>query len=176
MPNARNIYQAIKNRFNRASWSSIVHHAGVIFNPVDHSSDITQHALRLGEAIAAIENQIGTLDSNKIIMLSLFFSLPHLRNRITCALDNRMVVNPSITVQPEEILDIVRQMSSQSSFSPIDESSQLAQIETSKCPPDKGKYRPPSNSRPCGHFHLPLGQSMHPLLLHHALMIGKRGG
>ncbi|MBW0538076.1 hypothetical protein O181_077791 [Austropuccinia psidii MF-1] len=78
MPNARNVHQAIKNRFNQASWSSIIQHASIILNPSNHSSDITQHALRLGEAVEAIENQIGTIDSNKIITLSLFFSLPHL--------------------------------------------------------------------------------------------------
>ncbi|MBW0538075.1 hypothetical protein O181_077790 [Austropuccinia psidii MF-1] len=53
-----------------------------------------------------------------------------------------MAVNPSISIQPEDILDIVRQMSSQSSFSPIDESSQLARIDASKSLPDKGKYCP----------------------------------
>ncbi|MBW0492842.1 hypothetical protein O181_032557 [Austropuccinia psidii MF-1] len=140
MPNARNVYQAIKNRFNQASWSSIIHHASIIFNPMDHSSNITQHTLRLGEAIEAIENQIEVLDSNKIIMLSLFFSLPHLRNQITSALNTRMAVNPSITTQPEDIVDIVCQMSSQSSLSPIDEPSQLTQIDASRSPPDKGKY------------------------------------
>ncbi|MBW0469180.1 hypothetical protein O181_008895 [Austropuccinia psidii MF-1] len=45
MPNAWNIYHALKNCFNRASWSSIIHHAGVIFNPIDQSSNLTQHAL-----------------------------------------------------------------------------------------------------------------------------------
>ncbi|MBW0468886.1 hypothetical protein O181_008601 [Austropuccinia psidii MF-1] len=107
MPNARNIYHALKIRFNRALWSSIIHHASVIFNPINQSSNLTQHALRLSEAIDAVENQMGALDSNKIMALSLFFSMPHLRDQITSALDTRLAANSSITIQPEDILDIV---------------------------------------------------------------------
>ncbi|MBW0528000.1 hypothetical protein O181_067715 [Austropuccinia psidii MF-1] len=156
MPNARNVYQALKNRFNRASWSSIVHHASIILNPVDQSSNITQHTLRLSEAIEAIENQIGVLDANKIMTLSLFFSMPHLRDQITSALDTRMAVNPSVTIHPEDILDIVWQMSSQSSSSIIGNSSQLARIDTYRPSPSKGAFQhrmntpskpPPSTNR-----------------------------
>ncbi|MBW0500249.1 hypothetical protein O181_039964 [Austropuccinia psidii MF-1] len=107
MPNARSIYHALKNCFNRASWSSIIHHASIIFNPIDQSSNLTQHALRLSEAVNAVENQMGTLDSNKIITLSLFFFVPHLRDQITSALDTRLAVNSSLHIRPEDILDIV---------------------------------------------------------------------
>ncbi|MBW0536415.1 hypothetical protein O181_076130 [Austropuccinia psidii MF-1] len=138
IPNSRNVYQALKNCFNRASWSSIVHHANIIFNPVNQSLNITQHTLRLSKAIEAIENQIGVLYANKIMTLLLFFSMPHLQDQITSALDTRMAVNPSVTIYPEDILDIVWQISSQSLSAIIGESSHLARINTYCPPPAKG--------------------------------------
>ncbi|MBW0526965.1 hypothetical protein O181_066680 [Austropuccinia psidii MF-1] len=107
MPNSQNVYQALKNRFSWASWSSVIHHASIIFNPMDQSLNITQHTLQLGEAIEDIENQIGVRDGNEIITLSLFFSIPHLHDQITSTLDTRMAVNPSIAIHLEDILDVV---------------------------------------------------------------------
>ncbi|MBW0503090.1 hypothetical protein O181_042805 [Austropuccinia psidii MF-1] len=89
MPNARNVYQALKNCFNQVSWSSIVHHANIIFTPVNQSLNITQHTLCLSKAIEAIENQIGVLDANKIMTLLLFFSMSHLWDQITSAHDTK---------------------------------------------------------------------------------------
>ncbi|MBW0542359.1 hypothetical protein O181_082074 [Austropuccinia psidii MF-1] len=154
MPNARNVYQAIKDRFNRASWSSIVHHASLVFNPIDQSLDPNQHALRLGEAIEAIENQMGPLDSTKILTLSLFFSMPHLRDKLTSALDTRLAINPLLAVRPEDILDIVRQMSSSASSSIVDESSQLARIDATKPPLDhraRGQLKTPPRTGSSSH-------------------------
>ncbi|MBW0469798.1 hypothetical protein O181_009513 [Austropuccinia psidii MF-1] len=101
------------------------------------------------DAVTRADKQADLINRNKIITLSLFVSIPHLRNQITSALDTRMTANPLITIQPEDILNIVCQMSSQSSLSPIDESSQLAQIDTSRSPPDKGKYQTPKNTPFC---------------------------
>ncbi|MBW0480342.1 hypothetical protein O181_020057 [Austropuccinia psidii MF-1] len=36
MPNARTVYQAVKRRFSKASWSSIVHHARLLFHATNH--------------------------------------------------------------------------------------------------------------------------------------------
>ncbi|MBW0539770.1 hypothetical protein O181_079485 [Austropuccinia psidii MF-1] len=95
MTNARTVYQAIRNCFGKSLWSSILHHAETIFNPTDQSGNIIWHEIALGEAI---ENQIGALDSNKIMTLSIFFSVPHLQEQITAALDTRLAVNPSVII------------------------------------------------------------------------------
>ncbi|MBW0537794.1 hypothetical protein O181_077509 [Austropuccinia psidii MF-1] len=42
MPNSRSVYQAIKKRFNKASWSSIIHHANLLFNPTDQQSNLVK--------------------------------------------------------------------------------------------------------------------------------------
>ncbi|MBW0535338.1 hypothetical protein O181_075053 [Austropuccinia psidii MF-1] len=110
MPNARSVYQSIKKRFNKASWSSIIHHANLLFNPTDQQSNLVRHAINLGEAVEAIESQIGPLDSAKMITLSLFFSIPKLRHQITLALDTRMAASPSLDINVEDILDIVQQI------------------------------------------------------------------
>ncbi|MBW0558908.1 hypothetical protein O181_098623 [Austropuccinia psidii MF-1] len=67
--------------------------------------------------------------------------MPHVCNKLTSPLDTRIALNPSITIQPEEILDIVHQISSQPSPSNIDEPSQVAQGDAYRSPPDKGKYQ-----------------------------------
>ncbi|MBW0476476.1 hypothetical protein O181_016191 [Austropuccinia psidii MF-1] len=135
MPNARTVYQAIKQQFSKASWSSIIHHAKLLFHPTNHQHDITQHAINMGEAIEAIESQLGPLDSSKISTLSLFFSLPHLHDQITSALDTQLAANPKLTVNTEDILDIVQQLQGRST--PIDNegSIHLSKIDVSQAKP-----------------------------------------
>ncbi|MBW0531514.1 hypothetical protein O181_071229 [Austropuccinia psidii MF-1] len=105
MPNARTVYQAIKRQFSKASWSSIIYHAKLIFHLKNH-----QHAINMGKAIEAIESQLGPLDSSGISTLSLFLSLPHLHDQITSALNTQLAANPELTVNMEDILDIVHQL------------------------------------------------------------------
>ncbi|MBW0534653.1 hypothetical protein O181_074368 [Austropuccinia psidii MF-1] len=131
MPNARTVYQAIKKRFSKASWSSIVHHANFIFNSSDHQHDTAQHVIRLNEAIESIESQLGPLDSSKILTLSLFFSLPNLQAPITSALDTRLAANPGLQINAEDIMDIVQQMRSRSAPISNDNSIQLSKIDAS---------------------------------------------
>ncbi|MBW0503131.1 hypothetical protein O181_042846 [Austropuccinia psidii MF-1] len=152
MPNARTVYQALKNRFGKSSWSSIIHHAETIFNPTDQSGNIVQHAIALGEAVEAIENQIGALDSNKIITLSIFFSVPHLGEQIMAALDNRLAANPSMMIQSEDILDMVRQMSHSFPKSSIDSSLHLSKMDASNRNAErhKQKHRESTPQRPTG--------------------------
>ncbi|MBW0477963.1 hypothetical protein O181_017678 [Austropuccinia psidii MF-1] len=71
---------------------------------------MVQHVIRINKSIEAIESQFGTLDSSKIITLSLFFSLPDLQENITSALNTCLAANPDITINAEDILDIVKQM------------------------------------------------------------------
>ncbi|MBW0533153.1 hypothetical protein O181_072868 [Austropuccinia psidii MF-1] len=127
MPNARTCFRALKDRFNEISWSSIIHHASICFNPTDHSTDITSHAINVGEAI---ENQIGPMDSNLFNTLSLYFSVPQFQKQITNALDTRLAANPSLTVHSEDILDIVRQLISKQSKSDQHDGIQLSKINT----------------------------------------------
>ncbi|MBW0559712.1 hypothetical protein O181_099427 [Austropuccinia psidii MF-1] len=130
MPNARTTFRALKDRFNKISWSSIVHHASICFNPTDHSTDLTTHAIIVGEAIEAIENQIGPMDSNLFTTLTLYFSAPQFQEQITSALDTRLAANPSLSVHSEDILDIVRQLISKQSKNTGDEGIQLSRINT----------------------------------------------
>ncbi|MBW0577921.1 hypothetical protein O181_117636 [Austropuccinia psidii MF-1] len=141
MPNTSNVYQAIKSRFRKASWSSIVRHARNIFQPVDPSHNIIKHAIYLNETIEAIECQLGPLDSNKILTLSLFFLVPTMQDQITLALDTRLAENPKLAINMEDILDIVQQLSD-SSDSPLNqESLQISRVDASMIRPSKGKQR-----------------------------------
>ncbi|MBW0471735.1 hypothetical protein O181_011450 [Austropuccinia psidii MF-1] len=128
MPNARTIYQAIKNCFSKSSWSSIIHYANILFHHTNQSRNINQQAIELGEAVESIENQIGPLDGNKFITLSLFFSVPHLQEQITAALDTRLAANPLMPTHSEDILDMVRQMSNATIKEPLDSSIDLSKI------------------------------------------------
>ncbi|MBW0540546.1 hypothetical protein O181_080261 [Austropuccinia psidii MF-1] len=152
MPNARTVYQALKNCFRKSSWSSIIHHAETIFNPSDQSSNIVQHAITLGEAIEAIGNQIGALDSNKIMTLSIFFSVPHLQEQITAALDTRLAENPSMTIQSEDILDMLRQMSHSSLKTSVNNSLHLSKMDASNRNIEryKQKHQESTPQRPSG--------------------------
>ncbi|MBW0478111.1 hypothetical protein O181_017826 [Austropuccinia psidii MF-1] len=73
--NARHIYQAMKKRFNKPSWSSIVHHARTIFNTTDQLNNINKYAISFHDAIAKIEHQIGKLDSENIATFAIYFSI-----------------------------------------------------------------------------------------------------
>ncbi|MBW0583157.1 hypothetical protein O181_122872 [Austropuccinia psidii MF-1] len=138
MPNARTCFRALKDRFNKISWSSIVHHASTCFNPTDHSTNLTTHAINIGKAFEAIKNQIGPMDSNLFTTLTLYFSAPQFQAQITNALDTRLAANPSLTVQSEDILDIVRQLTSkQSKTNEDDNNIQLSRINAQHSYPEK---------------------------------------
>ncbi|MBW0501750.1 hypothetical protein O181_041465 [Austropuccinia psidii MF-1] len=130
IPNARTTFCALKDRFNKISWSSIVHHASICFNPTDHSTDLTTHAIIVGEEIEAIENQIGLMDSNLFTTLTLYFSAPQFQEQITNTLDTRLAANPSLMVHSEDILDIVQQLISKQSKSTSDEGTRLSRTNT----------------------------------------------
>ncbi|MBW0511508.1 hypothetical protein O181_051223 [Austropuccinia psidii MF-1] len=130
IPNARTTFCALKGRFNKIFWSSIVHHASICFNPTDHSTHLTTHAIIVGEAIEAIEIQIGLMDSNLFTMLTLYLSAPQFQEKITSVLDTRLAANPSLMVHSEDILDIVQQLISKQSKSTRNEGIKLSRINT----------------------------------------------
>ncbi|MBW0527741.1 hypothetical protein O181_067456 [Austropuccinia psidii MF-1] len=56
--NACRIYGALKDRFNRPSWSSVVFHASSIFqNWDDHVNNINMYAMTINEAVQNLENK-----------------------------------------------------------------------------------------------------------------------
>ncbi|MBW0535765.1 hypothetical protein O181_075480 [Austropuccinia psidii MF-1] len=74
---ARQIYQALKDRFNRPSWSSVVFHASTIFqNRSDQINNINNYANNVTKAIHNLENQLGTIDSDTLTTLAIFFAVP----------------------------------------------------------------------------------------------------
>ncbi|MBW0514024.1 hypothetical protein O181_053739 [Austropuccinia psidii MF-1] len=133
MPNGRTVYQAIKKRFSKTSWSSIVHHANLIFNPTDH----------------AIESQLRPLDSSKIVTLSLFFSLPDLQEKITSALDTCLAANPDLTINAEDILDIVQQMWTKNAPAITEDTMHLSRIDSSTLRPRNSQPSFMPNCGPC---------------------------
>ncbi|MBW0472056.1 hypothetical protein O181_011771 [Austropuccinia psidii MF-1] len=102
----------------------------ILFDPADHSNNHTNHAITVGEAIEAIENQIGAIDSNLITTLSLFFSAPQLHDQITNALDTRLAANPLLTIHSEDILEIFCQITSKCGKNNNDGSIHLSRINT----------------------------------------------
>ncbi|MBW0557400.1 hypothetical protein O181_097115, partial [Austropuccinia psidii MF-1] len=71
------IFQSLKDWFNRPSWSSVVYHANIIFKPFsDHSNNVNNYAMSVTEAVQNFENQLGQTDSEMIITLAIYFSVP----------------------------------------------------------------------------------------------------
>ncbi|MBW0504414.1 hypothetical protein O181_044129 [Austropuccinia psidii MF-1] len=96
---AHQIYQALKDRFNRPSWSSIVYHANILFKPSsDHSNDISTYAMSVTEAVQNLEHQLGRLNSEIITTLAIYFAVPLMHQLITPAINTLMATNPNIKV------------------------------------------------------------------------------
>ncbi|MBW0535806.1 hypothetical protein O181_075521 [Austropuccinia psidii MF-1] len=147
--NARQIYQAIKRRFNKPSWSSIVHHARTIFNVTDQLDNIDQYAISVHNAIARIEHQIGKLNSENIATFAIYFSVPSLCDHITAALNTRLATNPHLKIHTNDLLDMIRQINTASPS--FNHSTNLARINASfpgkKPKPDGAKPRLTSEPR-----------------------------
>ncbi|MBW0494813.1 hypothetical protein O181_034528 [Austropuccinia psidii MF-1] len=103
-----------------------------IFNPTDHSHNIVKHAISLSETIQAIKSQLGPLDSSKIMILSLFFSVPTMQTQITAALDTRLAANPNLTINMEDILNIIQQVFNSPNQPANHDTLQLLKIDTSR--------------------------------------------
>ncbi|MBW0490169.1 hypothetical protein O181_029884 [Austropuccinia psidii MF-1] len=147
---ARSIYQAIRSRFNKPSWSSIIHNAKILFNTTDQMENINKFSLSVYEAISNIENQIGPLDGEKIATFSIFFAVPQLRDHITAALNTRLATNPHLKIHTNDLLDMIRQIVSASPS--FDHSTDVARINASfpghNTKDDRKKHRSTSAPRP----------------------------
>ncbi|MBW0506565.1 hypothetical protein O181_046280 [Austropuccinia psidii MF-1] len=112
---ARKIYQALKDRFNRPSWSSVVFHANIIFqNWNNHVHDINVYAMTVNEAVQNLENQLGKIDSEMLTTLAIFFAVPSMHQHITPAINTLMATNPNLKVQPDDLLNMIRQIATAS--------------------------------------------------------------
>ncbi|MBW0515134.1 hypothetical protein O181_054849 [Austropuccinia psidii MF-1] len=81
---AHKLYQALKDRFNRPLWSSVILHANTIFqNRNDHVNDINVYAMTINVAVQNLENQLGKIDSEMITTLAIFFAFPSMHQHIT---------------------------------------------------------------------------------------------
>ncbi|MBW0544541.1 hypothetical protein O181_084256 [Austropuccinia psidii MF-1] len=124
---ARKIYQALKDRFNRPSWSSVIFHANTIFqNRDDHVHDINMYAMTISEAVQNLENQLGKIDSEMITTLAIFFAVPSMQQHITPAINTLMATNPNLKVRPDDLLNMIRQIATASPN--FDHSTEVARI------------------------------------------------
>ncbi|MBW0501193.1 hypothetical protein O181_040908 [Austropuccinia psidii MF-1] len=82
---AQRIYQALRDRFNCPSWSSVVYHANIIFNSsLDHSRNINNYAMSITESVHNLENQLGKIDS-EMITIQISTALPTFDHRTEVA-------------------------------------------------------------------------------------------
>ncbi|MBW0537164.1 hypothetical protein O181_076879 [Austropuccinia psidii MF-1] len=150
MPNARSIYQSLKKRFSKSSWSAIVQQARSIFVPTDQSSNLINHLVVVQGALDALQSQVGTLTPENLLPIILYFSALQLQGQITTALDTRKAINPSIEICANDILDIASWIPGKhvpEDLSPL----QISRIEGSRGHEDhhyKGKSRQPGNQTP----------------------------
>ncbi|MBW0527366.1 hypothetical protein O181_067081 [Austropuccinia psidii MF-1] len=109
---ARQIFQALKDQFNRPSWSSVVYHANIIFcNSSDQSENINDYAMTITEAVQNLENQLGQIDSEMLTTLAIYFAVPSMHQLITPAMNTLMATNPNIKVCPDDLLNMIRKIS-----------------------------------------------------------------
>ncbi|MBW0523541.1 hypothetical protein O181_063256 [Austropuccinia psidii MF-1] len=143
MPNAISIYQSLKKRFGKSSWSAIVQQARCIFVPTDQSSNLINHSVNVQGALAALQSQVGTLTPENLLPIILYFSAPQLQGQITTALDTQKAINPSIEICANDILDIASRIQGKAvpdDLSPL----QISKIEGSRSSDkhsQKGKFR-----------------------------------
>ncbi|MBW0536437.1 hypothetical protein O181_076152, partial [Austropuccinia psidii MF-1] len=106
MPNARLVYQSLKKRFGKSSWSAIVQQARCIFVPTDQSSNLINHLVVVQGALNDLQSQIGIFTPENLLPIILYFSAPQLQGKITTALNTRKAINPSIEIYANDIIDI----------------------------------------------------------------------
>ncbi|MBW0539585.1 hypothetical protein O181_079300 [Austropuccinia psidii MF-1] len=111
----RMIYQALKSRFSKTSWSAVVHQLNILIHAGDQSLNMTNHAITIQNVVNNIKHQIGSIDENNLITMLYFLSAPQFKDQITTALDTRKATNPELKIYGEDILDIIRQLTSDQS-------------------------------------------------------------
>ncbi|MBW0565340.1 hypothetical protein O181_105055 [Austropuccinia psidii MF-1] len=112
---SRKSFQALKDRFNCPSWSSVAYHSRIIsFNSSDQLDNINSYAMTITEAIQNLENQLGQINSEMLTTLAIYFAVPSMHQLITPAINTLMATNPDIKVCPNDILHMIGQISAAS--------------------------------------------------------------
>ncbi|MBW0563193.1 hypothetical protein O181_102908 [Austropuccinia psidii MF-1] len=153
---AHQIYQALKDRFNRPSWSSAVFHASSIFkNSLDRLQKINEYAMSVNEAIQNLEHQLGPITSETIATLAIYFAVPSMHQLIMLAINTLMATNTDLKVRPDDLLNMIRQIST--ALPSFDHSNEIARINATLKFGSKESYsstnqrpsnkHPPANSR-----------------------------
>ncbi|MBW0584554.1 hypothetical protein O181_124269, partial [Austropuccinia psidii MF-1] len=125
--NACIVYKALKDRFNRPSWSSIILNANVIFqNNGDRLHDINNFSLKVNEAIRNLENLMGPMNGDTIATLAIFYAVPTMKHHITAAINTLMATNPNLAVRPDDLLNMIRQINTASPS--FDHTTEIARI------------------------------------------------
>ncbi|MBW0566180.1 hypothetical protein O181_105895 [Austropuccinia psidii MF-1] len=113
-----NIYEAV---------TSLVYHANFIFsNSSDWSENINDYAMTITEAIQNLENQLGPIDSETLTTLAIYFAVPSMHQLITATINTLMATNPNIKVCPDDLLNMIRQISMASPS--FDHSTEIARL------------------------------------------------
>ncbi|MBW0535198.1 hypothetical protein O181_074913 [Austropuccinia psidii MF-1] len=125
---ARRVYQALQDQFNRPSWSAVIYHANQIFhNRSDQLHNINTFANSITEAIHNLEAQLGPIDSEMLTTLAIFFAVPSLQIHITPAINTLMTTKPNLKVRPDDLLNMIRQLLTASPS--FDHSTEIARVE-----------------------------------------------
>ncbi|MBW0536227.1 hypothetical protein O181_075942, partial [Austropuccinia psidii MF-1] len=84
------------------------------------------HAMTITEAIQNLENQLGRIDSETLTTLAIYFAVPSMHQLITPAINTLMATNPNLKVRPDDLLNMIRQISTASPS--FDHSTEVARV------------------------------------------------
>ncbi|MBW0518688.1 hypothetical protein O181_058403, partial [Austropuccinia psidii MF-1] len=141
----RAIYQALKSRFSKTSWSTVVHQLNILMHAGDQSFNMINYAITIQNSINNIKHQIGLINENNSMTILYFLLAPQFKDQVTTALDTRKATNPELTIHGEDILDIIRQLKSDQSNQ---EDQQISAInDKKKSHPNKKNENKQLNSR-----------------------------
>ncbi|MBW0540439.1 hypothetical protein O181_080154 [Austropuccinia psidii MF-1] len=78
------------------------------------------------EAIQNLENQLGRIDSEILTTSAIYFAVPSMHQLITPAINTLMATNPNLKVRPDDLLNMIRQISTASPS--FDHSTEVARV------------------------------------------------
>ncbi|MBW0488050.1 hypothetical protein O181_027765 [Austropuccinia psidii MF-1] len=142
---ARLIYQAIRKRFTKASWSAVANQLNILQQAGDQSQNMTQFSVTLQSAINTIKNQLGPVTEDNLMAVLYYLYAPSYQQQITQALNTRKAAKPDIPIFCDDILDIIRQLGSckQTNTIPI-EQGQISRMESGSNQKNGKKNKGPS--------------------------------
>ncbi|MBW0513845.1 hypothetical protein O181_053560 [Austropuccinia psidii MF-1] len=115
--------------------------------------------MTINEAVQNLEHQLGKLDSEVITTLAILFAIPSMHQHITPAINTLMATNPNLRVQPDDLLNMIRQIATVSPT--FDHSTGIARINSAS----KFGTREQSNDQPTSQHEISSNRSF-PILPH----------